>query len=59
MGDALFAVCPKHTAEFEKLTAKVLLCAKSDTRQIFGHDRPDDVARVFAVCFPGLAHSKG
>ena len=40
-------------------TAKLLPSAKVDPRQNFSGDRPDDVARIFAVCFPGLAHDKG
>ena len=40
-------------------TAKPLPCAESDPRQNFVHDRLDDVARDFAMCFPGLAHGKG
>jgi len=40
-------------------TAKPLPSAKGDPRQNFSGDRPDDVARIFAVCFPGLAHGKG
>jgi len=40
-------------------TAKPLPSAKGDPRQNFSGDRPDDMARIFAVCFPGLAHDKG
>ena len=48
-----FAVC-----NFSGTRQKPLPSAKGDPRQNFSGDRPDDVARIFAVCFIE-AHGKG